>query len=405
MMMAPETTIYRTRAMDENGNVYEASVRARSEQEAVAPLRARGLIDAEAVPLKAESPPTEVEARQGWERFVEGLKDLPDGGRPFGRAVEEVVSAASATSLAYGRKGYGLSADGERLLSSVKEAVGCTGRAPDLRAAFYAQMDMQTAWRTRAQRTFIFVGIVLALIGVLWLASGLFLSPLENTRALAREFDLQWALGKAPVSQLLVFAAIVPIFSWVVFISLCASFVAAYLWRLRRKRATKAPRLASFVERVGESWPLLGKVLRAGTRARFLAALGELAESGLVACEAAKIAASLAESPTRSERASVMSRGGPRVASYREVVQEIERTSLGLSERTPTAAPEGSPAMLLKALAESAAGQTTALCARMSTIAVGVAGWLTFIWFNGWMFSTTSPFSLIVSLMTSVGGW
>ena len=47
-MDGSEKRTYRVRAVDEDGNTFEAEVRAGSEEEAISGARARGLIDAEA---------------------------------------------------------------------------------------------------------------------------------------------------------------------------------------------------------------------------------------------------------------------------------------------------------------------------------------------------------------------
>lgn len=403
-MEALEAILYSVRAKDEDGNVYETSVRAASEEEAVAGVRARGLIDAEARPVEAKEEATDADARQAWQRFQEDLKDLPGSGEPFGPAVAEGARAAAARSLEFSATSYGVSEDAEAFLAAVKETISRTGDAPDLRAAHAVQKGIDAQWRARTRPTFVFLGTLLTLLMLLWLFTAL--SPVLNATQKAAQtvyddFDMQRSHVSRHVEDANRMARA---FAWVVVVALAASLSVGHVWRASRMRTHAAPGILGLAEHVTERWPLLGRILCANRRARFLAAMAELSRSGMNAAHAAAVAAALAESPGRYRRARLLLRSGAGARSYCDVIRGIDRAvALSAAAEHPRIGIE-CPSKLVAALSENITEQTSTLCARLTTLTLGLTGVLALLWLAPGGVSPLSLFSNLIPLMNAMGG-
>ena len=86
------------------------------------------------------------------------------------------------------------------------------------------------------------------------------------------------------------------------------------------------------------------------------------------------------------------------------VIEKIEGSAGAWQELSQTGELGESPGKIIAALAENAVEQTGALCARMSTITLGITAWLAIAWV---LLATTSPLSPVVTLvrlMESLGG-
>ncbi|MFH0964827.1 MAG: hypothetical protein V2A58_12560 [Planctomycetota bacterium] len=374
------------RAADQDGNVYEGIVRAGSEGEAVAALRARGLIDAEAEVAEGERTPAEGEVERAWGEFVKTLGRLPRGGRGFGAAIEEAAAIAQRGELDLRRESYGAGEDAEEFLRAVKEGVGRTGRAPDLEGAYAAQASAEERWRLAARPTFTLLGTVLGVLAALWGVGVIIVWPTVTSVSYGFfvTYDIRFP-GMASPAAMEIFVVL----GWVVFLGILSNFVAYVLWR-------------GGAEGVGERWPLLGRVLRARSRGRFLAAHAVLAESGIEARQAARIAAELSRSRRMIKRAQRIAGGDLGAGDYSAAVKLC--VGKGVGEAALDArrlAYEASD--VLSAQAENGIAQTGALCARAAVAGLGVSTVLAGLWI---VVSVWPGFAFIslMTLMNQLGG-
>jgi len=396
-MEAPEAILYSVRAKDEDGNVYEASVRAANEEDAVAPLRARGLIDAEALPVEPEARATDTDARQAWQRFQEDLKDLPDTGRPFGPSVAEAARAAAAEPLDY--KSHGLSDDAETFLAAVKETVSRTGNIPDLRAAHAAQQRIDTQWRALTQGTFSFLRTLLTLLTILWLLTAVS-SAFSASKNAVREFYADYDIERPYFGRQMENALSAPVvFAWLVVLGVGSSLTMGHVWRAAARRGDRAPTLQMLAEGLAERWLFLGRVLRTNRRARFIAAMAALSRSEMPPSQAALIAAALAGSPRRTRRAKRLQSEWPDVQSYDHVIAQIEGVHVSQHDA------DQPPFAALSGFSESIVQQTSALCGRLTTITIGLSAVLAGLVLIPGALSPLSLFANLFNLMNAMGGY
>ena len=144
-----EAKTYTVRAVDEDGNVYEACVRAHSDEEAIVPLRKRGFVDAEARVFEGPLPAPEPSADITWESVADQVVRLIRSGRPL------------------------------------KDA-------PELNAAYAAQKRMEEAWRERTRPAFVLLGVLFIVLAVVWGATmAVYGHPSEQYRAMYNDFGIR----------------------------------------------------------------------------------------------------------------------------------------------------------------------------------------------------------------------
>ena len=86
------------------------------------------------------------------------------------------------------------------------------------------------------------------------------------------------------------------------------------------------------------------------------------------------------------------------------VIEKIEGRDGSWQELSHTGDLGEDPGETIAALAENAVEQTGALCARMSTITLGITAWLAIAWVLLATGSPLSPAVTLVRLMESLGG-
>ncbi|MFH0963153.1 MAG: hypothetical protein V2A58_03980, partial [Planctomycetota bacterium] len=283
------------------------------------------------------------------------------------------------------RENYGAGKDAEGFLRAVKEGVRRTGRAPDLERAFAAQASAEERWRLAARPTFTLLGTVLGALAGLWGVGVIIVWPTVTNISYgffaSNDIGLR---GMASPAAMEIFFVL----GWVVFLSILSNFVAYVLWR-------------GGAEGFGERWPLLGRVLRARSRGRFLSALAVLAESGLEARQGAKIAAALAQGPRGIARAQRIAAAG--AGDYQEVARRMCGPK-GASESALDADRlANEPSDVLAAQAENGIAQTGALCVRAAVVGLGVSAVLAGLWI---VVSVWPGFAFIslMTLMNQLGG-
>jgi len=385
---------YHVRARDEDGNVFDATVRADSPENAEKMLRDRGLYDTE---VEALGPLEEEIVSPGdtsgaFRNFVAELRSLPRRGKEFGRSIAALSRCALSGELTSDMDPARLPAYSRRMFESIRDSIADTGRTPVLHPAHIRLRHLSSDWRIKVMPPFVLLFGALAGISFLCNVIAFRIKPAFAQMFLDFGIELpditmrwlQWGSAIALVSAVIAGVFFLPYLLWAV--SESSSGASCKWWKIA-------------CEKTSEFAPLQGWLFKTRRMGAFYAALAQLIEDNVPAPAALEIAAALSKSPWIAHEVGCalqdrdVSENPQALLGRFALTAKISELATGGYDRERLSG-------LLDTLADGQITQIDALALRMQTITVPIVVVFAVIFITSFIISMFSP---LVKLMQELG--